>query len=780
MSGNSLGKFFYQSASKYYDYLKSNFKSEVSIKIKKVERIENKQYCLYFESKVSSIEFCSAIEIERERFLIETNWLFNFDYYSVCIEIPHTKLENKLVSSRQIALKLDYSVLVRRVADAFKEHTSLHLPKTPTSSLHSPEFEGVNFTVEQTNAINTALTSPISYIWGPAGSGKTRYVLAYSVICLMKKFLSEKSSKKKRILITAPTNVALENALLSVIPIAEHWGIPRTEFWRCGIPSKDFERVYPECCKNENQRKIRSNLLQKRNFLESCLRNACILIKFYDLEDRLFHYQQVKISLQNTQSEIDELKLQIKELEQENIKLEILIDQTNYDITLMMQAKKTWSYRIIRFIKRDKHKFEEALINQRSKSENYVKKLNETSKRLSPLNQELMSLTDELNSLRKYLIRCEMEIKDIAEKTIPNYGGDDFFALENKIKEQKEKSLDNIKGIQNLYDKELHTLDFSSPENAYNATTSLSEQLQIIDGELDKVEIAYSGKSASIITTTLDGFASYGSKDFEHIFLDEACYACVAKTAMLFLCKKPITFLGDHKQLPPVSEISEEELRQTEYKDFFIWSQQGIYAADLIQNGIEKSYKNYIDAANEIPSVPVYQALSETHRYGENLAYILDKHIYQNGFHSAVTSNTEILIIDVTRKKAEGNRENVNEANKIQFYLAKNPQADYVILTPYRNQVKLIKSILPEEEKEKVLTVHKSQGQEWETVIFSVTDTKDMYFTNTQNPSSQAKQILNTAISRAKQKLIMVCDVSYWKEQENQLITDLIKIGSTL
>ena len=80
------------------------------------------------------------------------------------------------------------------------------------------------------------------------------------------------------------------------------------------------------------------------------------------------------------------------------------------------------------------------------------------------------------------------------------------------------------------------------------------------------------------------------------------------------------------------------------------------------------------------------------------------------------------------------------------------------------------------------MTIHTSQGQEFETVILSVadySDSKNVFFTSTGSPSSKHSpatiNILNTAISRAKSELIVVCDGDYWENKKGELISALIE-----
>ena len=123
-------------------------------------------------------------------------------------------------------------------------------------------------------------------------------------------------------------------------------------------------------------------------------------------------------------------------------------------------------------------------------------------------------------------------------------------------------------------------------------------------------------------------------------------------------------------------------------------------------------------------------------------------------------------------------RENNAEAAAIQQIVKSNKLKEFVILTPYKNQMAKIGALLPNERNNHlILTVHGSQGREWDTVILSVSDTSDKWFTDSQNRVSKGKNLINTAVSRARKRLIIVCDYNYWIKQNNQLITGLLKAG---
>ena len=258
-----------------------------------------------------------------------------------------------------------------------------------------------------------------------------------------------------------------------------------------------------------------------------------------------------------------------------------------------------------------------------------------------------------------------------------------------------------------------------------------------------------------------------------HVFLDEACYCNLVKALTLFACNAPVTFLGDHMQLPPVCEMPDEHFMKDGAQNAFIWAQSAIYAENVFYEDMMQMFEEYLK--NAPPHFDYMQKadLNFTHRFGSGLTEILERHVYQNNFMSAIYDETEIICINVAGNYSKNNRENMAEVRAIERYLElKNPE-DYVVLTPYRNQVKLLSERL----KRNVMTVHKSQGQEWDTVILSVTDTKNKFFTDTLTPETKGLQLINTAVSRAKKRLVIVCDAIYWQTQEGQMIKDLVDIS---
>ena len=138
----------------------------------------------------------------------------------------------------------------------------------------------------------------------------------------------------------------------------------------------------------------------------------------------------------------------------------------------------------------------------------------------------------------------------------------------------------------------------------------------------------------------------------------------------------------------------------------------------------------------------------------------------------------ELTCLNAVKDTNDLRRTSLNEVVAIRRYLTENAGrlGSYVILTPYRKQLDLLGKYMPEERKDmNILTVHKSQGREWDTVILSVVDTRDMWFSDSKNRISRRLNVLNTAISRAKKRIVIACDRSYWIAQRGQLLSEIVR-----
>ncbi len=296
-------------------------------------------------------------------------------------------------------------------------------------------------------------------------------------------------------------------------------------------------------------------------------------------------------------------------------------------------------------------------------------------------------------------------------------------------------------------------------------------------------------RNAAVVAATLDSYIFRFIEDdleVEHIFLDEAGYACAVKAMPLMKNDVPVTFLGDHLQLPPVCEMNDMEMQDEKQRDTFIWSKSAIHLSRLFDQSKQEAYNSYVNNEESLNGKMKRVDLRHTHRFGKNLAAVLNEYVYKNGFGSnSLRGETEIYFVHVETNVPQPRglndkptRESEAEAFAIKQFLETTGIGDYAILTPYINQVKLLGKLMPRDRNEgRILTVHGAQGKEWENILLSVVDTDKKWFTDSRYAKSRGLFLLNTAVSRAKKRLIIFGNYHYWKKQHGQLIKGLLDVA---
>ena len=248
-------------------------------------------------------------------------------------------------------------------------------------------------------------------------------------------------------------------------------------------------------------------------------------------------------------------------------------------------------------------------------------------------------------------------------------------------------------------------------------------------------------------------------------------------------------------QLPPVCEIDREVLVRhiggaPDRKYSFLWDLPAMYVDRFFDQDPEALCDMYADEIEPTFTRTRECRISTTYRFGKNLADILGEKVYGFEMGSASKDPMEVIIVDVEPKQYDQFRRdgrpyrfNKAEAERVKALIAEyclGEDDSYVVLTPYKDQIRYMTSIGVS--KDRVLTIHKSQGREWDTVIISVGDNHyngaslPCRFTSTDANKVDAKGLkpINTAVSRAKKRLVIVCDVRFWKGEESELIGALV------
>ncbi|MDO7253051.1 AAA domain-containing protein [Helicobacter cappadocius] len=284
-------------------------------------------------------------------------------------------------------------------------------------------------------------------------------------------------------------------------------------------------------------------------------------------------------------------------------------------------------------------------------------------------------------------------------------------------------------------------------------------------------------KESLLVGMTVDGFIrKYRALDikFEHIFLDECAFTPLIKACALCVDNTPLTFLGDHKQLSPICEMPQKDIAIGDNFYANLWNLSALNLEEFISG-------DALDKSNPIFSKTQYQEvffknicvlkLTKTHRYGDNLAKILDEYIYKNGLRGT-DEHTELFYIDSKSSTKDEKHTNISEARSILELSRLLRGTDYAILTPFVRQRKYMIEIgIP---RDRVWTIHGSQGQEFDTVVFSPVG---LHYHLTDSYNFKALHALNVAVSRIKKRLIIVCDYEFWKMQQGQFLKNILDIS---
>lgn len=775
---------------KYLLFLKTKPEGgESLITINSIQEISNGTCLLELSAKIFDLDRIKFRILSKDYETTQISVVeYDYDKNTIIVK-PSEQLKVHFVAGNEhkIFVVSDLKFLVERVRDWYNtngEHICLPTAHSLVIANHSYSSDKT-LSEEQKDAINTILTKPFSYIWGAPGTGKTQFVLSNAIL----QYVNE----GKRVGVFAPTNNAIEQVLRGVLEVTEKAKISNKKIIRLGNPSRKFAEKHPEVCEAkglqkqideiESQidiyQKVRANR-KKYNLYDNV---KSVFNLFSQLQDNAKGKALLEKKFSNLENQVNDKKFQVNlKIKDANIISDKIREFEVKTSTIGHSIKKLFSSNL--------SKEEIALKQQRDKFDDTCQEIDILKEKLKPIEAKLLESRRNYqdNTAANQIIYKIKQIASILEDTqeiTKDLNGTNFNPIEEKLRATIEDSISNLglEAYQAISDYEIDRL--------------LTDYILKRD-ELQSQTTANRIENCNIVAATLDTYIGrYLNEDLpiDHIFLDEAGYANVIKAMTLFRRgNRPITFLGDHKQLPPVCIMNENEIKG-DNKNVFVWSQSAIYTENIFQENLDDCYSIFGDP-KIFPNfnTMIKKELTKSYRFGVNLAEILQKHVYNEiSFTGSGNGDTEILYISVNThpimNDPNKNREHSVEAEKIEMIIPSikndkfryeiDEESNYVIVSPYKKQVSLIGNLLPIERKNlKILTVHGSQGREWNTVILSVSDTTNKFFTDSN--LLIGKYLINTAVSRAKSRLIIVCNYNFWTTQPNQLISDLLRIAKPL
>lgn len=289
-----------------------------------------------------------------------------------------------------------------------------------------------------------------------------------------------------------------------------------------------------------------------------------------------------------------------------------------------------------------------------------------------------------------------------------------------------------------------------------------------------KEHTAYLINKVKVVFSTIANFVlSSRLKDavFDNLIVDEASMLALPQLiALARKVTKRIILVGDFQQLSPITTAGVPMLRNSVFK---------LCGIDITHT----EHPALHQLLNQRRSNPRLVDLINHSFYADRL--IAQNNPYNPIVARAPYSGSVIGMYSVDngaiRFTKGGTRQNVANAEAVMQILdLYSDQQEEVfsigVITPYTGQVALLKAKFIEksyttdfQDRVKIGTVHTFQGSECDVIIFDMVDCskfekgKDAYFGKIY-AGEQGEQLLNVAVSRARHKLIVVCDPDYITE----------------
>ena len=806
-----------QAASAFLGFLSEKEKSDITKSGKEVckatrfERDKNYHdrivYCLYLDKAPKSIDNIRVVVSGKQYEESEIKPLkCNRAKISLHVSVSENIADPiKAARPEDISVVSDMKFLINNVLQWYQLFgDKIRMPSSAPSANNSLFSEiQKKPTSDQVRAINGVMTYPFSYVWGAPGTGKTQFVLSRSILNYIR--------ENKRILVTAPTNNALDQTLKGLIEVFKDAKINFSEIvFRYGIPTHEFATRYPSICEDYG---LKKSIEEIDDFIENAQEEKIAWKKAFDSLPQYLEFKNTeehfnklehafphhRLMLQRLLSELAKNREDLKKLQSKQEETHQKINKLRNAASKALAKETKLSIALERdsLLKKigiiDNEKINEKLLDAAAERQGLEGQIEEENCTLTGINSNISQIQESITSavaeiekdkgaiisLLELWPDMARQFSNTKEDTLNNglEKMDSFVeGTRNAISEKRKdfcifegKNLEEIRaGKWKYYDKQVKRLQDRKAALLQNAVHNNPESCLVVAATVDKVISTFDPDTTS----------------FSHIFLDEAGYCPLIKGMVLTSFRCPVTLLGDHMQLPPVCELDQAKLAEKHLMPITLFAQSALFVENAFSESVDVLYRKFISNSEPLFNEMRKFALVQSHRFGPELAKVLDEAVYHTGFRGDPRVKTTIYFINAPKNYDSTERISENELIAINKYLAARQGArqEIGILTPYtkmRSQVWQLKRIAASYglSRDDVMNVHKSQGREWDTVIFSVVDTTKMFFTDSTNRKARSLQLINTAVSRAKRELIIVCDYNFWIRQKNQFIGKLLSVA---
>lgn len=338
-------------------------------------------------------------------------------------------------------------------------------------------------------------------------------------------------------------------------------------------------------------------------------------------------------------------------------------------------------------------------------------------------------------------------------------------------------------GLRDSIKQNLERLKVLKERKHYNSEDAIS--LKAKNNELRenlKAHTEYLINSSRIVFSTISNFVISGNLNnsyFDNLIVDEA--SMLAMPSLIALgskISKRLIMVGDFQQLSPIAIVKDYNLTDS------VFDIAGINLDNTTHPGLHQ--------------------LLHQRRSNKKIVELINRTFYEGKLIPTTTGTNDIINSKpfngkvISLKQVEdgavrftkgGTRQNKAFAEAIidvldEFYEDKNADFSIGIIAPYKGQTSLIRALVFEQEysekfmgRIKIGTIHAFQGSECDVIIFDMVDCAKLESGKRCSigqlySGKDGERLVNVAVSRAKHKLIVVCDPTYIRNITGNKLTE--------
>lgn len=392
---------------------------------------------------------------------------------------------------------------------------------------------------------------------------------------------------------------------------------------------------------------------------------------------------------------------------------------------------------------------------------------------------KIKSIESKIKDYCNLLKKCDFLLTSKKENEQPKLSFDLFSDVEfdsfNNIELEQVYHRKHVRSIEKLsYQKQrAHILN---KKKRLKQCLKLAEQLKNDLSEKYQYNEAEIIENASIIFSTLTHAYMNSEMSHEHfdaVIVDEAGMALLP---LLFysacLSDKKVIMIGDPKQLPSITHSKSSMVYQWMGRNIFDYSIENPYHSDKVVL-LDTQHRMHFDIA-EVVSDVFYDGNLKTSEAVNHLEIVKQ----------APFEGDAVVVFDTESKfeckveesgRSRYNEDSANLCVKFANDALKGNGYHCAIITPYAAQARLIRNLLKQSrahfDRIECSTVHKFQGKECDIIILDTVDSdpyKPGVLLASHGLGSVSDKLLNVSLSRAKGKLILVCDVDYYLDKDSK------------